>query len=335
MTTLNDRAADVAAAVLAERGHRRHRLRPAGSCTRDGVAKRRADPAPGLRAAGARRRARGGAGRCPHRRRSAQPRLRRRACLSDGVPEELLALAYDAQTAGGLLVSLPAEKALSLEAEFERAGVFLARVGSVEDGAGVAARAVAAARAGLHSGRACGVRIAGGSGPAGPDDLSGRLPARRARGRRRAHRHRRVGGHRPAHRIGARLPRVADLHDAARASADVPLVHRVLEPPHLGDHRLHDARARRCGVVHARPRPPRALARDGRLRRDARAGAARRDHRLLRPQPLPRDLAPAALVHARLACGADAARGVETRPRRRHPRCPGSRGSAAPCSSSP
>jgi selenide,water dikinase len=56
---------------------------------------------------------------------------------SDGVPEELLALAYDAQTAGGLLVTLPAEKALSLEAEFERGGLLLARVGSVEEGAGV------------------------------------------------------------------------------------------------------------------------------------------------------------------------------------------------------
>ena len=56
---------------------------------------------------------------------------------SDGVPEESLALAYDAQTAGGLLVTLPAEKALSLEAEFERAGLFLARVGSVGEGAGV------------------------------------------------------------------------------------------------------------------------------------------------------------------------------------------------------
>jgi selenide, water dikinase len=56
---------------------------------------------------------------------------------SDGVPDELLALAYDAQTAGGLLATLPAEKALSLEAEFARAGLFLARIGTVEDGAGV------------------------------------------------------------------------------------------------------------------------------------------------------------------------------------------------------
>jgi selenide,water dikinase len=54
-----------------------------------------------------------------------------------GVPEELLALGYDAQTAGGLLVSLPADKALSLEAEFRAHDLFLRRIGSVEDGAGV------------------------------------------------------------------------------------------------------------------------------------------------------------------------------------------------------
>jgi selenide,water dikinase len=53
------------------------------------------------------------------------------------VAEELLALAYDAQTAGGLLVTLPAEKAFSLEAEFDRAGLFFARVGAVEEGSGV------------------------------------------------------------------------------------------------------------------------------------------------------------------------------------------------------
>jgi selenide, water dikinase len=56
---------------------------------------------------------------------------------SDGVDDDLLALAYDAQTAGGLLVSLPADKALSLEAEFRARDLFLARIGSVEDGAGV------------------------------------------------------------------------------------------------------------------------------------------------------------------------------------------------------
>jgi selenide,water dikinase len=59
---------------------------------------------------------------------------------ADGVPEELLALGYDAQTAGGLLVTLPADKALSLEAEFRRRDLFLARVGSVEEGSGVVVR---------------------------------------------------------------------------------------------------------------------------------------------------------------------------------------------------
>ncbi|HVS86141.1 MAG TPA: AIR synthase-related protein, partial [Gaiellaceae bacterium] len=56
---------------------------------------------------------------------------------SDGVPDDLLALAYDAQTAGGLLVSLPAEKSFSLEAEFARRELFVARIGAVEAGAGV------------------------------------------------------------------------------------------------------------------------------------------------------------------------------------------------------
>jgi selenide,water dikinase len=60
---------------------------------------------------------------------------------ADGVPEELLALGYDAQTAGGLLVSLPADKALSLEAEFRAHNLFIARVGSVETGSGVSVTA--------------------------------------------------------------------------------------------------------------------------------------------------------------------------------------------------
>jgi hypothetical protein len=53
------------------------------------------------------------------------------------VAPELVELAYDPQTAGGLLVSLPATKGPSLEAEFARAGLFLAPIGAVEEGAGV------------------------------------------------------------------------------------------------------------------------------------------------------------------------------------------------------
>jgi selenide, water dikinase len=56
---------------------------------------------------------------------------------ADGLAEEQLAIGYDAQTAGGLLVSLPADKSLSLASEFAAHGLFLARVGSVSDGAGV------------------------------------------------------------------------------------------------------------------------------------------------------------------------------------------------------
>ena len=51
--------------------------------------------------------------------------------------EELLALAYDPQTAGGLLVSIPADKAAVLTASFAARDLFVARIGRVEAGAGV------------------------------------------------------------------------------------------------------------------------------------------------------------------------------------------------------
>jgi selenide,water dikinase len=57
---------------------------------------------------------------------------------ADGVPEELLTLGWDPQTAGGLLVSLPADKAPALEAEFGARGLFAERIGRVDTGAGVA-----------------------------------------------------------------------------------------------------------------------------------------------------------------------------------------------------
>jgi selenide,water dikinase len=53
------------------------------------------------------------------------------------VAPELVELAHDPQTSGGLLVSLPAEKGMALEAQFAAAGLFLARIGRVEDGVGV------------------------------------------------------------------------------------------------------------------------------------------------------------------------------------------------------
>ncbi|HZR96383.1 MAG TPA: selenide, water dikinase SelD [Gaiellaceae bacterium] len=56
---------------------------------------------------------------------------------AEGVAEAMLALGYDPQTAGGLLVSLPADKGLSLQAEFRARGLFLAPIGRVAPGAGV------------------------------------------------------------------------------------------------------------------------------------------------------------------------------------------------------
>ena len=51
--------------------------------------------------------------------------------------DELLAVAYDPQTAGGLLVSMPADKAAVLAASFAARELFIARVGRVETGSGV------------------------------------------------------------------------------------------------------------------------------------------------------------------------------------------------------
>jgi selenide,water dikinase len=53
------------------------------------------------------------------------------------VPETLIALGYDPQTAGGLLVSVPAERAAALEAEFDSRKLFVRRIGRVEEGTGV------------------------------------------------------------------------------------------------------------------------------------------------------------------------------------------------------
>jgi len=50
------------------------------------------------------------------------------------------ALAYDPQTAGGLLVSLPAERGVVVEATFAAQALLLRRIGHVEAGAGVALR---------------------------------------------------------------------------------------------------------------------------------------------------------------------------------------------------
>jgi selenide,water dikinase len=56
------------------------------------------------------------------------------------VPDDVAALAWDPQTSGGLLVALPKDRAAVLQASFDTAGLFLARIGMVEAGSGVELR---------------------------------------------------------------------------------------------------------------------------------------------------------------------------------------------------
>jgi selenide,water dikinase len=62
----------------------------------------------------------------------------RAAVELDGVSKSLAALAFDPQTSGGLLVSLPPERGALLAAAFAERRLPLARVGRVESGHGVA-----------------------------------------------------------------------------------------------------------------------------------------------------------------------------------------------------
>ena len=59
------------------------------------------------------------------------------AFTAAGVREELVALAFDPQTAGGLLVAMPPEHGLELERAAKQRKLFLTRVGSVVEGSGV------------------------------------------------------------------------------------------------------------------------------------------------------------------------------------------------------
>ncbi len=57
--------------------------------------------------------------------------------VESSASEAVEAIAYDPQTSGGLLVSLPAERGAVLEASFAARGLTCARVGAVEAGSGV------------------------------------------------------------------------------------------------------------------------------------------------------------------------------------------------------
>jgi selenide,water dikinase len=64
-----------------------------------------------------------------------------RAVELGGTPEDVAALGYDPQTAGGLLFTLPADKTAVLRAQFAAEGLFLTRIGRVVEGSGVAVSA--------------------------------------------------------------------------------------------------------------------------------------------------------------------------------------------------
>ncbi|MFL5687031.1 MAG: selenide, water dikinase SelD [Chloroflexota bacterium] len=57
-----------------------------------------------------------------------------------GVTAELVTLAHDPQTSGGLLAAVPVDRLTSVVGELDRAGVPARRIGQVEEGAGVSLR---------------------------------------------------------------------------------------------------------------------------------------------------------------------------------------------------
>ena len=58
--------------------------------------------------------------------------------VGGGVAEEVLTLGWDPQTSGGLLIALPPARAATCQATFDAAGLFLRRIGTIEQGSGVA-----------------------------------------------------------------------------------------------------------------------------------------------------------------------------------------------------
>jgi len=68
-----------------------------------------------------------------HNRRFVAPAL----SIADGVGADLVTLAHDPQTSGGLLAAIPGEQLAAVEAALDAAGVEHWRVGRVEEGAGI------------------------------------------------------------------------------------------------------------------------------------------------------------------------------------------------------
>ena len=112
-----------AALVRAERGHRRHGLRPARPRPRDGASLGRPHRPRRECAAGAPRARSSSRGRACAPAATAGTASSPAAHVTSSASPELEALAYDPQTAGGLLVTLPAEKRAVLEATFAGGGL--------------------------------------------------------------------------------------------------------------------------------------------------------------------------------------------------------------------
>ena len=72
-------------------------------------------------------------GGAAHNRRFVSPAL----VVADGVPADVVTLAHDPQTSGGLLAAIPVEQVAAVEAALDDAGVEHWRVGRVEEGAGI------------------------------------------------------------------------------------------------------------------------------------------------------------------------------------------------------
>jgi len=72
-------------------------------------------------------------GGAAHNRRFVAPALG----LAEGVAPELVTLAHDPQTSGGLLAAIPGERLVAVETALDAAGVEHWRVGRVEEGAGI------------------------------------------------------------------------------------------------------------------------------------------------------------------------------------------------------
>ena len=168
---------------------------------------------------------------------------------------------------GGLLVSMPGERAPVLEATFAAEGLSLARIGRVEEGSGVV------------------LALDGRRRRARPLGLGADAPPPRARVVRRALPRRHVRRVRPAHGLGARLRELAELRRQALSGAGLPRLRRVRQPD--GRARRDRAHARHLARVAAGATVSRdgAVGRARRVPRRRRADPDGRDHDRARPPP--------------------------------------------------